>query len=91
LAGPYGVQILQHSSFDLLSKHYHHHIQMSRTDNERYDWQDDDLETCLMMSLEESYSHSKETSPREIGMMMMFTVIHIVMMFTVNNMNMIFE
>jgi hypothetical protein len=53
-------------SIDLLSRH-HHHIQMSRTDNERYDWQDDDLETCLMMSLEESYSHSKEASPRDPG------------------------
>lgn len=36
-------------------------VQMSRSDNDRFDWQDD-LETCLIMSLEE-YSHKGRQIP----------------------------
>ena len=39
-------------------------LQMSRRDHERYDWQDDDLETCLILSLEDSYSHSHSNTSR---------------------------
>jgi hypothetical protein len=40
-------------------------VQISRNEIERFDWQDNDLETCLIMSLEESFSKRNSAASTE--------------------------